>query len=101
MPENSKHMGADAFRNSTQGSTPDSSPSCWHWPPQVPDDGKAKPDAARNEQAGGGGVLPAQQGPQGFGDASWYWQRLQEASRVGEQKELQSPGTLMCFPVII
>ena len=47
-----------------------------------------------NEQAGGGGALPAWRGPRGFGDASWYWQRLQEAGRSGRAERMPVTGNI-------
>ena len=52
----------------------------------------------RNEQAGGGGALPARRGPQDFGGASWYWQRLQEAGRSGQAKGTPVTGNIRALP---
>lgn len=51
-----------------------------------------------NEQAGGDGALPARRGPQGFGDASWYWWRLKEAGRSGRAEGTPDAGNIHAVP---
>lgn len=78
-------MGADAFRNSTQGSTPDSSPSRWHWPHKCQMMGRQS-QMLQNEQAGGGGVLPAQRGPRALVMPPGTGRGCRRQAGVGEQK---------------
>lgn len=63
-------------------STPDSSLSPWYWSHKCQMMGRQS-QVLWNEQARGGGALPALLGPRGFGNASWHRQRLQEAGRSG------------------
>lgn len=53
-----QNTGADILGNSKQGSTSDSVPSPWHWSHQCQMMGRQS-QVLRNEQAGGGGALPA------------------------------------------